>query len=153
MGIKELKSRYQSLFGIEGAQNDSILKVERALKLTLPNDFKAISEFYSGGDIGMVSHHSIDYPCDASNLVEETLRLRSQFKLKDNFIVVAEPAESIIILDTSSNSTNKVIWCDANDLSNLNEGKKISNQIDTWPSYADFFEYLITEEEEERGSE
>ena len=144
--IIELKDRYDAIYGCEPVDEEVISKIEAELDLKLPLDFKEISLFYSGGFLGGVSHHEIACVGEATNILQETLRLRDAIGLGHNFIVIAEPSESLIVLNVRSSPN--VIWCDAVEAKNLNSMNFV-NQPNTWESYSDFFEYMITEEEDE----
>ncbi|RJG37254.1 SMI1/KNR4 family protein [Motilimonas pumila] len=144
--IIDLKNRYDAIYGCEAVDERVVSNIEVQLGLTLPSDFKEISLFYSGGLLGGVSHHEIACIGDATNIVQETLTLRDAIGLQDNFIVIAEPSESLIVLNVAGNPS--VIWCDAVEAKNLNS-MNFANQPETWESYSDFFDYLIVEEEDE----
>ena len=141
--INILKERYELIFGAEPSGDRVISKIEDQLGITLPSDFKAISKFYSGGLIGQISHHEIACDGAATNIVKETLRLRNAIGLKKNFVVLAEPSESLIVLNLLDQPS--VIWCDAIDVANL-DSMEFNSQPDTWNSYSDFIECLLDEE-------
>ena len=61
-----------------------------------------------------------------------------------NFIVLAEPPESIILMDVEHKPS--IIWCDAFDIYNL-ETKKYTNKPCIWEDYSDFLGELISDEE------
>ena len=105
-----------------------------------------MAKFYSGGFLGGISHHEIASVGEATNIVQETLRLRESIGLAESYVVIAEPSESLFVLNTKGKPT--VIWCDAVEAKNINSGS-FSNEPDTWESYGEFFEYLLGEEEDE----
>lgn len=142
-----LRQRYVSLFGEEPSPIGAIEALQTSLDLKLPGDVVTIAKFYRGGFIGGKSHHAFATGA-ASNITDETQRLRAAANLPHRFIVLAEPANSLIVLDVES---SVVTWCDANDVVHLNDSSKMSSPPETWPSYADFFSYLLDEEEDERG--
>lgn len=142
--IEELKRRYTSIFGEEGCDIGTLKDIERELDVELPLDFVEIATFYSGGYLGGISHHEIASKSVSTNIVEETLRIRESVGLNPNFVVIAEPPESIIVLQVSS--APEVIWCDAVEAKNLNS-RKFENDPITWNMYSDFFEYLLDEED------
>jgi len=95
-------------------------------------------------------------PCSSEELskiekllnTETTIRLRQAIDLDESFVVLAEPPASIIVLKTRP--VPKVIWCDATDAENLNDGN-FNTTPDTWASYGDFFNFLLDREDEERN--
>lgn len=128
MNIEKLQQKYTALYGIEGCAEGELGFIEHALDNKLPEDFKEIASFYSGGFLGGISHYKIASSGDATNIVQETLRIRSAIGLGKEFIVLAEPSGSIIVLDVLRRPA--VIWCDAVDADNINT-MNFSNKPDT----------------------
>lgn len=143
-----LRQRYAVLFGEEPVAVGELDAIEVALALVLPKDLKIIAQFYSGGFLGGKSHHALASGGPATNVVDETLRLRSAIDLPHRFAVLAEPPASLIVLDAHSGI---VTWCAAHDVDQLSDVSWMSSVPDTWQSYADYFEFLLDEEERERG--
>ena len=146
LNIKDLEKRYIELYGKEPCSEMALKEIEDKLDIELPSDFKEIACFYSGGLLGGVSHHEIASAGCATNILNETMRLRESIRLDNHFVVLAEPSESIIVLNVSE--VPAVIWCDAVDAININSAS-YNNQPDTWESYSEFFSYLLSEEEDE----
>lgn len=142
-GKRTLQDKYIALFGAEPVDNSTLDEIEKVLKVALPGDFRHIASFYAGGLLGGISHHAIANGGPAANLVDETLRLRSAIGLPLEFLVLAEPAEGFIVLHTA---TGRVTWCDAQAVYEVCEGSTPPN-VDEWPSYSEFFGYLIQEQE------
>nr|UOP04192.1 SMI1/KNR4 family protein [Conchiformibius kuhniae] len=112
-----------------------LLKIEEVLEVHLPTDFIKISEFYSGGIVGGIEHLSISLDCD-ENILTKTLYIRNHINLPNKYLVLSEMNESLILLDTEN---SHVIWIDSVDMS--------FERADYWNSYAEFFSYMIEEEE------
>jgi hypothetical protein len=126
-------------------------ELERSLGVILPNDFKEIAAFYSGGIVGGISHNAIATSGPATNIFEETVRLRQALNLPRSLVVLAEPAESLIIMDTSaSEGSPAVMWIDASDARDL-AGLEGLHDPQLWRSYTDFFDFLLVREVEERA--
>jgi len=145
----ELKEKYIRLFGSEGVTSGVIEEIQEQLGVNLPDDFKVIATFYRGGVLGGISHHAIAVGGPASNIVDETKRLRKKIGLNQTFVVLAEPPNSLIVLDTEPSDGPAVVWCDAQDVVRL-DTRDFYMPPDTWDSYYDFFAYLVNEEEDER---
>jgi hypothetical protein len=146
--ITQMRQRYTTFFGEEPLRLGVIADLESTLGLILPDDMKSITQFYSGGIVGGISHNAFDSIGPATNIVNETQRLRSGIDLPHRFVVLAEPDESLIVLDVDSGA---VTWCGYFDVSRLGDSSKMLGKPSTWPSYADFFEHLLDIEGEERG--
>lgn len=144
--IKRLRDTYTSLYGVEGCSNVELEKIEQSLGVNFPEDFKEIANFYSGGLLGGISHYEIANTSEATNITQETLRIRGAIGLDEKFVVLAEPSGSIIVLNVSGRPA--VIWCDAVEVENLNT-MVFSNKPDLWDDYSSFFAYLLDEEENE----
>lgn len=145
--VEEIRERYIQLYPEDGIDENVLRKIEDILQLKLPDDFRDIASFYSGGLLGGISCFAFAYEDIAPNIVDETLRLRSAIKLPSNFVVLAEPPNSIIIMDTQN--TPSVIWCDATDAERINTMSFISPP-DTWKTFLGFFTKLVEDEEEEQ---
>jgi len=146
----EAKEKYVSFYMVEPCSPASILDIEENLIIGLPEDFKSISKFYSGGLLGGISHFSIGSGDDEFNVVSETLRLRRAIGLSNEYVALAEPAGSLIVLNVLH--APAVLWCDALDVGSLGAAG-FSNFVDTWNTYEDFFLYLLQQEALERGGE
>lgn len=135
-----------SIYESEPCGDGVITEIETNLGIQLPDDFKEVAKFYSGGFLCSISHHEIASFGEATNIVRETLRLRESIGIADNYLVIAEPSESLIVLNTKGKPI--VIWCYAVGANNINSGR-FSNKPDTLDDYGEFFEYLLAEEEGE----
>lgn len=119
----------------------------------LPADFKEIASFYSGGIVGGISLHAFAATGPADNIVDETRRIRAAVGLPMSMVVLAEPAASLIVLDTKQQpGSSAVIWLDATDVRRLNDLQSLNNP-QVWSSYAEFFGFLLDREMEERGED
>lgn len=134
MNTEDMKETYENIYGNEKTSSYDIWLIEKKLLITLPEDFKKIMQFYSGGYIGGISHFGTSEH-DSENIINETIKARKFLDLPENYIVLAEPPESLIIMDTIK--TSHVLWIDSNNIENV---------FEKWESYAQFFQYLLDEE-------
>ncbi|MGY3188091.1 cell wall assembly regulator SMI1 [Lysinibacillus sp. TE18511] len=49
--VNILRNKYRTLYDIDGISKECLDKIEQKLQIKLPNDFREISSFYSGGDV------------------------------------------------------------------------------------------------------
>ena len=146
--VEELKQRYVQLNSIDGIDEFVLQKIEGVLKVKkLPAEFRQISDFFSGGLLGGIDNFAFAYEGISPNIVEETLRLRAAIKLPTRFIVLAEPPESLIVMDTEN--TPSVIWCDATDAERISTLDFVT-EPQKWNTYLDFFNTMLDDEEDER---
>lgn len=145
--IHDLKNRYTQLYESDGVEEGVLNRIEGILKIKLPEDFREIADFYSGGLLGGISGFAFAYEDITPNIVEETLRLRNSIKLPSRFIVLAEPPESLIVMDTEN--IPSIIWCDATDAERIRD-MSFAIEPQTWGTYKQFFTKLLEDEEEEQ---
>ncbi len=82
------------------------------------------------------------------NIVDKTNFYRNSYlPLPHKYLALSETSVSFIALDTE---TGKVIEMATNDYGNLVEGEELLDNPQFYNSYADFFEYMLDEEEKER---
>ena len=145
--MEQLRKRYGALDPVEGTSEMDLENVERQLDVKLPDDFKEIARFYSGGLLDGISHFPITDETEP-NITGETLKLRQQTGLPHKYVVLAEPPSSLIVMDTAGPPA--VLWVDATDAEYLGK-RALATPPDQWTTYREFFEALLDEEEEERG--
>lgn len=146
--LQELNERYSNLYPSDGIDEGILNEIEDILKITLPKDFCQISDFYSGGLLGGISIFAVAHQGISPNIVEETLRLRNEINLPSRYVVLAEPPESLIVMDTEK--TPSVIWCDATDAERISNMSFIT-EPQTWDCYLEFFTKLLEDEEDEQA--
>ena len=145
--INELRARYENLLPVDGIKEGKINEIQTSLNVCLPKDFCEIASFYSGGLLGGISIYSFENADNDMNIVGETLRLRSSIKLPLRFVVLAEPTESLIVMDTLN--TPSIIWCDAVEVLKLDD-KSFLSEPDQWDTFTEFFIQLLEDEEDEQ---
>lgn len=140
--LSELKMKYLGVFPEDSLNQDELNAIEKRLGVTLPSDFKEISKYFSGGSVGLIEFYDFKDNNDI-NIVDETLRLRESIHLPEQYIVLAEPPESIVLMDIKN--IPAIIWCDSIDVENINSND-YSSQPDTWESFSDLFYDMLLEE-------
>jgi hypothetical protein len=121
--------------------------VERELQLTLPNDFKRICSYCSYEFLGGFEFYSFDI-----GVIKKNLEFRKNYNLPNNYIVlVQEDDVAFILLKTISTEKSEVIWCDYQDFFNLCDGEPMVYNPTIFPSFTDFYEFLLDEEEKSRA--
>ena len=148
--LRILLKQYQDLMledALEGCSNDDLHMVEFNLDITLPDDFKEISLFYSIDYLGGIPNYQVVRDGNTLNLIDETLRIRNAIGLPHEYVFLAELDSSAILLNTVKQP--HVIWVDSIALGRLNQLE--SHEYDAWENYQDYFEYLLQEEMLERN--
>ena len=144
--IALLRQRYVNYFGQAPTHAHATLDLESRLGIQIPYDMRRISEFFHGGMLGSIVHNAMVSDSPATNIVDATQHLRSTMGLPHRMLVLAEPAESLVLLDTES---DRVIWCDNYDIPWHNNYQEMQGEPIIWHSYSEFFEYLLDQEYEE----
>ena len=147
LDLKELKRRYIAMNGARPASKNVLKAINADLGLQLPQDFLEIGEFFDGGGINVMDLYSLAGNSPKINPVDETLRLRSAVGLPPTWLVLGEPPESLLLMDCAAGG--RVIWIDAIDVERIST-QSFMSQPDSWNSFAEFFEYLLDEEEADR---
>ena len=147
--IESLRRRFERLNGARPACAALLGEIEKQLAVRLPEEFKRICEFYDGSGLNVIPMFSIGTNAPEENPLLETLRLREAIAFPGNWVAIAEPPESLVIMDCLENG--RVLWIDAIDARRVASGDFL-RQPDVWESFSEFFSYVLDEEEEDRAS-
>lgn len=153
---KEIINRYLKLFEARELKKEERALIEKKLDITLSDDFILISKYFNGDQrLGYMSLFSFDPFLDGWNIVDQTLELRKNINFPKNFLFLEQEGESFVTMLTKDDRSEPtpVYWCGSSDIYNLMEGKPLEDSVMTFPSFTDFFEYLVTEEENKRAEE
>ena len=135
------------LNGARAVEPGFLDEVQSHLGLELADDFREAAEFFDGSGIYVLPLHAIGW-APAPNVLDETRRLRERAGLARQFLVLAQPPASLIVMDCSGGG-GRVIWCDDVDVCRLGS-EALLTAPDSWPTYTAFLEYLISEEQQDR---
>jgi hypothetical protein len=144
--MNSLRGRYERLNGLRPVDQAYLRSLERELDVSLPQDFLSVAEFFDGSGVAVLPLHAVAWN-PAMNVLNETKRLRASIGLPENYLVLGEPSESLLVLDCGD---GHVVWCDAVDAPRLGKGT-LTREPETWNTYGDFLAYLLDEEEADRG--
>jgi hypothetical protein len=150
--LSGLIERYLRLFPAEPVPPEEIRAVEEGLGVILPSDMKRICSVFSGGsDIGNIEQFKIALEGPFSNIGRATLEVRHAIGLPTRFVILVELDESVVVLETQPNqeTPTPVYWLSSIEIESLITGEPLID-VDIYPSYADYFEAQLVDEEEER---
>lgn len=133
-------------------KSEEISKVESELNIKLALDFKEINNICSYEFIGLFDFLNFGLTNNQS-VIAETQYYRENHNLPNNYLVLAEDDVYFVLLKIVSPQKSEVIWCDYEDFFNLCEGKEMKYSPTIFPSFTDFYEYLLDEEEKMRAEE
>ena len=132
-----------SIADIEHLENKLDINFSKAfLKISCLADFEyfTLFPFYN---LNLEANYSV---------IGETLRLRSAGKIPKNSIVLYEDDVSIIFMQCL-NSHEEVFIIALEDVEKYCKGKELKYDYEYFPTFTDFFEYLLEEEEKIRAED
>ncbi len=155
--LENLITRYSDFFPPRALSQERIAEIERNLKIILPIDFKEISKVFDGYEI-LAGHalYSFDSSIKNYNIIDKTLYYRScDLMLPKRYVALEETEVNFTVLETqpNENENTKVIECSIEDAYNLASEKPLIYNPTIFPSFTDFFEHLLNQEEEGRKEE
>lgn len=147
MNIKFLKERIAKLIQGFPISAMEFKIVEENLKIKLPHDFielnsvksyefNTLFSFLNFGDIG------------ENSVIKFTEEMWNFFGGDKNFIMLFNDGTSVILMHTNGNSNT--IRVAVEDVENVLNGSILKYKHTIFPTFADFFEYLLDEEEKLR---
>jgi hypothetical protein len=98
-----------------------------------------------------------DDPENPNGIIKSNLELRKEFahysggKSDMSHILVLSDDDGgsvFMITQDSPKKPTPIIWCDAGDMFHYSINGVFPHPHDEWPSFTDFFEYLVEKEEE-----
>jgi hypothetical protein len=131
--------------------------VSKNLDITLPKDFIEINKMFRYDVFSMQEFLDFSEEKKDWGIIKNNLELRKEFAQYSNgksdmshILVLADDDGGSVFMITqdSPEKPTPVIWCDAGDMFHYSVTGKFRNPHDEWPSFTDFFEYLVEKEEE-----
>jgi hypothetical protein len=119
-----------------------ISKLEKQLQVILPNDFKFIVNQYNYEYIDFFSFYSFK-----SGIYNETIYYRTNYNLRNEYLILSSDGSDFLLFKTNTSEKSEIIWCAYQDFFNLCDGQPMQYNPTIFPSFTDFFEFLIDEEE------
>ncbi|WP_375333523.1 SMI1/KNR4 family protein [Candidatus Tisiphia endosymbiont of Xenochironomus xenolabis] len=129
---------------------EMVKNVEIKLNIFFPEDFKILCNFYGYDFFRLFSFYNFE---DEEGVIEETKYYRKKHNLPSNYLVLFSDDVSFVLLKIISTDKSKVIWCDYQDFFKLCEGHPMQYNPTIFPSFVDFYEYLLDEEEKIRAED
>ena len=132
---------------------EQINLLQTLLEINFSNDFIEITERYIyeclyGAYIEFYSLYNKDL--HYSGVVEQTLVFRRKLFLPDRYVLLSDMGDAGAVFMETQDSPNKpspVIYCDQMDVDSIIKEQPLKYNPTIWPSFTDFFEYLVEQEE------
>lgn len=149
--MNQIKERFYCYYPDNAGLTDSkIIQIEKRLNLKFPKDFREICKFYTGETLGGRSFLNFQTIGNYS-IEEETLALREAINLPHDFLILyCEYGMIYMDCNPKSSKYGHVMYVSAEDAQCLGDGIEPHYYFD-YPTFTDFFEYLLNEEEKERA--
>lgn len=118
--------------------------VQTKLNILFPYDFKRLCSFYGYNFFRVFPFYNFE---NEEGVIGETLRLRRECKLPDNYLVLAQDDHRVVLMKINSPYSSEVILCSYYDFNNICAGKPMEENPTIFPCFVDFYEFLLDEEE------
>jgi hypothetical protein len=146
-----LKAHIEEFFGNHPLKSEEIIAVEKALDVKLPKLFKELNSICSYEYASLFSFFNFGRS-DANSVISATLGIREKYTNSQNNIVLYLDDAGIVLLNTSDKNA-KVIWCSVYDLDNYFSEQPLAQECQLFNTFADFFKFLLDEEEKMRAED
>lgn len=151
MNLENLKKEIKEKLGVNPITSKEIQNVEKNLSIELPKLFKELNaicsyEYSNWGsflNFGSNSNESV---------ISATSGIRERYPNLNQDIVLYLDDAGIVLMNTTSDD-GRVTWCSIYDLENYINKGEMQYGYDFFPTFPDFFKYLLDEEEKSRAED
>jgi hypothetical protein len=124
---------------------ESLYNIKNSLNITLPEDFIFLNKICRCDFFNFFDFYNFDI-----GVVSETKGWREGINLPNNYLVLCDDGTSAVLMKID-NDQDSVIWCALEDVLNLCDGEPMIYNPTIFPSFTDFYEFLLDEEEKSRA--
>lgn len=146
--MKNLITKYLSL---EPERSLNHEKIAQALNLEFSKEFKTISTKARFDYLGSFEWFNTDGDTEYSS-INMTQLLRTEHNLPNNILFLADEGESLILMQCFGDH-EEIYWIDRMDFERFCKGEPLECWHKHFPTFPDFFKYLLDEEEKARAEE
>lgn len=140
--IRKLAERAVASFPCDIKNNsEEIQKLEKLAGVTISEEFKQGYLMYA---YDLFS--SFDFISFPDGVIQETARLKQTTHLPSNALILSEDDASLVIMKCLGDH-EEIYWIAVEDFDNYCQSKPLNCTPEIFPTFGDFFEYLLTEEE------
>lgn len=150
MILTNLEEKIKRILGYHPITNDEIETIEKALSIQIPALFIKLNSYCSYEYCSIVAFFNFGSFGNYS-VIESTKSLYELYPTSKQYLHLYSDDNSIILMELNSNAS--VLWCSIYDFENFLKDQSFEMQYDYYPSFKDFFEYLLDEEEKIRFEE
>ncbi len=147
MTKQHLEKRIEKMFGNHPITAEEISAVESTLKIKFPDIFVRLNKVCSYEYSNLVGFLNFRRKGTYS-LINDTLGVRKYYEgNSEKFVVLYSDDAGIFLLNTGDEKAS-VMWCSIYDIENVFNDRPLEYDYDFFPTFADFFTYLLDQEEE-----
>lgn len=131
-------------------QLNDINWIERELKVCFSDDFISINQVFDYEYLGDFDFNTFYYN-GHSGVMKKTQKFRQEVNLPNRYVILSYTGDTRFVLMETQDTPDKntpILDIEPEDLDNLIENKPLEYDHTIWPSFTDFFEYLVEQEEE-----
>ncbi len=151
MNTDALEKRIIKILGNHSLKNEEINNVENSLNIKFSDIFLKLNKLCSYEYAHTFSFFNFGKN-GPDSVIETTLGIRENYQNSENFIVLYLDGAGIVLLNVADEKS-PVIWCSVYDIENVFNNLPLTAKHQFFPTFADFFTYLLDEEEEMRREE
>lgn len=152
-----LKNEWIASYNVINLTQEELSFLSKKMSITLPEDFVEINKKIRYDIFSWQEFLGFYY--DDSNwngIIKNNIELRKEYAEQSGgksdmsrILVLADDDGGSVFMITqdSPEKPTPVIWCDAHDMYWYSIDGKFRHSHDEWPSFTDFFEFLVEEEE------
>jgi hypothetical protein len=144
--FQKISNRVKIIGDVPIISENEINNVQEKLNIKLSNDFLQLASFGSYEFIGGIDFYNFGLE-NNNSVIYETLLLRSNINLPNNFLILFQDESSLILLEIYSIDNCRVIWCCFEDVSNIIENKSLCYEHNIFSDFFSFYDYLLDEHE------
>ncbi len=147
MNIENINKKIKDIFGNHPILDEEISAVESALNVKFPDIFVDLNKYCSYEYSHLVGFFNFGMK-DQESVIGETLGVRKYYGGNSEKFVVLYSDDAGIFLLNMGDEKASVIWCSIYDIENVFNDQPLEYDYDFFPTFADFFTYLLDQEEE-----
>ena len=131
--------------------DEEIKWIEEKLSVSFTDDFKTLNKINLYDSFPDFEFYGFD-SCGNYGIVASTLSLREIDNVGKNYIFAAQDDASMLLFEIQEDNM-RVIWCGHEEFERLCNGEPMEEDYTIFETFADFYEYLLDEEEKRNAEE
>ncbi len=152
MSNETLKNRIKLVFGEHPLTTKEFLDVEKNLCISLPEIFKELNQVCSYEYSSIIDFFHFSDGNDHSSVTSVNKRLYNLYPSLRKYLILSNDSGGLVLMDLSKDEA-PVFYCAEEEIQNFSNGNALEYKYDHFSTFAEFFKFLLDEEEAEREEE